>query len=81
MEIGPITGIRPMPMLKPSRSQDELAGVFATDLRRQDEEESYTPNHKAARGLEDEEEGGLTDESASGEPEPLTPPRNISFFA
>ena len=34
MEIGPITAIRPVPMLKPLRSDVDLSGVFAIEFRK-----------------------------------------------
>lgn len=57
MEIGPITSIRPVPVVRPSRTNDDLSGVFSVEFRKQNQDETYTPSHqKASRGLEDEDD-------------------------
>jgi hypothetical protein len=79
MEIGPVIGIRPVTMVKPTTSSPDLTGVFAIEFRGQ-QEETYSPaNQRAARGLEDEESG---DESlAEPAEQPVEAPRKFSFFA
>jgi hypothetical protein len=91
MGIGPIIGIRPIPMVKPPASAPDLTGVFDIEFRRQEQDETYSPSHQAlARGLEDEESGedtlSLGDEqppeenSTSFEHDPANQ-RRVSFFA
>jgi len=80
VEIGPISGIRPVAMVKPAERSADLAGVFAVELRRQGEDESYAPSQQAKRGLEEEdaEDGVGRDERAEVGG---TGDRTISFFA
>jgi hypothetical protein len=82
MEIGPITAVRPVAMIKPSRSAPDLSRVFEVEYLGQSGDDEYTAaNRKAARGLEDEEED-LAEESAGAEfPEAVAPSTKISFFA
>lgn len=88
MEIGPITAIRPVPMVKPLRSDVDLSGVFAIEFRKGTGEEADQSSHrKVARGLEDEEaqdeesregieDAGTDSLSSAGNAE-----NTISFFA
>ena len=81
--IGPITGIRPMTAINPTRSVEDLSGIASVKFGGRDQEESYTPSHqKASRGLEDEEEDGLgtEDDAESSAPYPAGVSK-ISFFA
>lgn len=77
MEIGPISGIRPLAMVKPPAQAPDLAGVFAVELRKQDEEENYSGNQRASRGLEEEDERGLNEGETAGSNEGTT----VNFFA
>lgn len=91
MEIGPIVGVRPITMVKPSSSSRDLSGVFAIEFRSQSQDESYSPSQKrAARGLEDEEseDESLVEENEQSRNETsrdsdwqATPRRQVSFFA
>jgi hypothetical protein len=91
MAIGPIIGIRPITMVKPSASAPDLTGVFAVEFRAQEQDESYSSSHqRSARGLEDEEteddtlslssEQPAEDNSSSFQLESATQ-RKVSFFA
>lgn len=85
MEIGPIAGIRPVPMIRTSSPAPDLAGVFAVELRKQAHQDA-PPHQRVARGLEDEEadahSADADDESSSGETAPDAQPHSrVSFFA
>ena len=90
MEIGPIVGIRPITMIKPTASSPDLTGVFAIEFRGQ-QDETYSPgNQHTSRGLEDEESGDellaeaadqpVEELSVDSEDQPASP-RKVSFFA
>jgi hypothetical protein len=91
MGIGPIVGIRPITMVKPSPSAPDLSGVFAIELRGQERDETYSPsNQSAARGLEDEEleddtgvdaEERAVVEIAAENEQQSEPHRKVNFFA
>jgi hypothetical protein len=55
VEIGPISGIRPVMPGKPAARQADLTGVFAVELREQAREEDDAAGRRASRGLEDED--------------------------
>ena len=82
MDIGPISAIRPVTMVKPSPAAPDLSRVFEAEYLGQPADDEYTPgNRKASRGLEDEEEDDEL-ESASAEAAPFPPASNkVSFFA
>jgi hypothetical protein len=91
MDIGPINAIRPVPAVRPSppgledsSSQNpDLTGVFPTEFRNQQRDDSYSPGRSASRGLEDEND----DQDEAAEPENTQEPHiaassaSISFFA
>ena len=83
MEIGPISAIRPVPMIRPESAPTNLSRVFKAEYRAQRSDDEYSPaNGQAARGLEvEEDEAG--DESAEAEslPEVILPRSKVSFFA
>jgi hypothetical protein len=91
MGIGPIVGVRPITMIKPSASALDLSGVFAIEFRGQERDETYSPSHQsAARGLEDEESDAdsLTEsdeqpveETAFETEQQSEPHRKVNFFA
>lgn len=84
MDIGPIAGIRPVPMVNRFRSADDLSAVFSVEFRKQEQDETYTPSHqKASRGLEDEDEDTLIDgeETYSAGSGMMSGGSKISFFA
>ena len=80
MDIGPISPIRPVSMVRPSppgsEVNPELAGVFAVEFRDQQRDDAYSPSRQPDRGLEDEDETEET-ESASA----VRPQSSVSFFA
>lgn len=85
MEIGPIAGIRPISMIKPSSPASDLSGVFAVELRKQAHEHAAGPE-SLARGLEDEEADDAStsaeDEGSPDDIEPDAQPHSkVSFFA
>jgi hypothetical protein len=67
MDIGPVSAVRPIPSVRPSPPDSgqnpDLTGVFATEFRNQQHDDSYSPSRKASRGLEDEETDGELDDS------------------
>jgi hypothetical protein len=83
MEIGPITAVRPVTMIKPSRSAPDLSHVFEVEYLGQSGDDEYTPaNGNVARGLEDEEED-IADDTADAEAgsETVVSLNKVSFFA
>jgi hypothetical protein len=89
MGIGPIVGIRPITMVKPSVSSPDLSGVFAIEFRGQERDETYS-HQSASRGLEDEESESDSiaepDEQAIEEiafetRRQTEPQRKVNFFA
>jgi len=81
VEIGPIGGIRPVTMVNSAQREADLKGVFAVELRRQGENESYSPSQKASRGLEEddaEEDAAREEEHAAAG---SAPHGSINFFA
>ena len=83
MDIGPISAISPVRMVKPSPVAPDLSRVFEVEYLGQSPEDEYTPaNRKAARGLEDEEDEPETEESSDAMTSLLAaPPSKVSFFA
>ena len=83
MEIGPITAVRPVPMIKPSRGAPDLSRVFEVEYLGQSGDDEYTrANGKAARGLEDEEENIAEETADAGvEAETVVPSNTVNFFA
>ena len=90
MEIGPIIGIRPITIIKPTAASPDLTGIFAIEFRGQQDEAYSSGNQRAARGLEDEESGDESpaepanqaeeELSRDSEHQPASP-RKVSFFA
>ena len=85
MDIGPVNAIRPVQAVRPSppgSSQNpDLTGVFATEFRQQQRDDSYSPSRNPCRGLEDEDDDlDPADETSPGF---LLAPSSstISFFA
>lgn len=79
VEIGPISGIRPVTLVKPVARESDLAGVFAVELRQQARDEDGAESRKAARGLEEDEledDGLASDEENAG-----TKGSKVNFFA
>ncbi len=83
MEIGPITAVRPVPMIKPSGGTPDLSRVYEVEYLGQSTDDEYTPaSGKAVRGLEDEEEDAA-EETADGatEAEDASHSSTVNFFA
>ena len=86
MEIGPITGIRPVAMAPRTRSADDLSAVFQVEFRKQGGEETYSPSEEQGDGRFEEEEIELDASSDDSDADDHTtaPERRgsgISFFA
>ena len=65
MEIGPITAVRAVPLVKPLRPNGDLSAVFAVEFRKQADEQTYSSNRqKASRGLEEQD---IQDEQSEGD--------------
>jgi len=81
MDVGPISSIRPVTMIKPSSSAPDLSRVIEVEYLGQSGDDEYTPaDRKASRGLEDEEEEtGL--EPATDSEAQRTPAASVSLFA
>jgi hypothetical protein len=83
MDIGPISAISPVTMVKPSPVAPDLSRVFEVEYLGHTPDDEYTPaNRKAARGLEDEEDESEADESSDA-PTSSQPTSfgKVSFFA
>lgn len=83
MEIGPITAVRPVPMIKVSRGAPDLSRVYEVEYLGQSDDDEYSRgNGRATRGFEDEEED-IADQTtdASMEAENAVPSSKVSFFA
>ncbi len=83
MEITPITGIRPAPMVNPSAAAPDLSRVFEAEYLGQSADDAYTPSQKkASRGLEEEDEDAeLVEELEESVPYAMVPTAKVSFFA
>ena len=57
MDIGPISAIRPVTMVRPSAAAPDLSHVYEVEYLGEPGDDEYTPaNREAARGLEEEDE-------------------------
>lgn len=83
MEIGPITAVRPVIMIKSPRGAPDLSRVFEVEYLGQPGDDEYTPaNGKAERGLDDEEEDAAEEPGdGSAQAEGIPPSRKVSLFA
>ena len=84
MEIGPISGVRPVVMIRPSPEAPDLSRVVEVEHPGRSGDDEYTPaNRKAARGLEDEEDVSAGRESPEPEarPEAADSSCKVNFFA
>jgi hypothetical protein len=84
MEIGPITGIRSMPVVKEPPAGLGLSGVFDIENFARTGDETYTPSGgKSAGGREDEFDDPLDEDEPQGlmRSSDDDPGRKISFFA
>jgi hypothetical protein len=81
MEIGPITAVRPVTMIKSPRGAPDLSRVFEVEYLGQPGDE-YTPaNGKAERGLEDEEDAAEEPEDAGRAAEDVPHSIKVNLFA
>ena len=81
MDIGPISAIRPVTMVKPWPTAPDLSRVFEVEYLGHSGDDEYTSNNrKAARGLEDEEEGEAKAAEAEAPPEGIVA-GSVNFFA
>lgn len=81
VEIGPISGIHPVAMVRPGERFADLGKVFAAELRHQGGGAEDSPNEKAKRGLEEED----VEDGAGGEEDVMkaggVSDRTVNFFA
>lgn len=81
MDIGPVSAVRPVTMIRPSQAAPDLSRVGETENRGRSGDDEYTPaDGKPARGLEDEEEEAAGEES-SEVPMRRIPSGSVSIFA
>ncbi len=82
MEIGPITAVRPVPMIKVSRGAPDLSRVFEVEYLGQSGDDEYSrANGKAARGLEDEEDVAEEPADAGVHAESIPHSSKVDLFA
>ncbi|HEY1985678.1 MAG TPA: hypothetical protein VGG85_09730 [Terracidiphilus sp.] len=83
MEIAPISGIRSVPMVKPSPAAPDLSRVFEAEYLGQSADDAYTPSHKRiSRTLEDEDDDAeLVDDCDEPTSRAIVPITKISYFA
>ena len=84
MDIGPISAIPPVTMVKSSPAAPDLSRVFEAEYLGQSRDDEYSPAHrKAARGLEDEDEEGELEASPEPDvvPQSAMAPGSVSLFA
>ena len=84
MEIGPVTGIRNVPVIKAPPADMGLSAVFDIENFARIGDETYTPNSgKSAGGREDEFDDPLVEEESEPKIKAVEegPSRQISFFA
>jgi hypothetical protein len=83
MEIGPITAVRPVSMIKPLRGAPDLSRVFEVEYLGQPGDDEYTPaNGKAERDLDDEEgDAAKETEGAEAQAETVVRSSKVNLFA
>ena len=84
MEIGPVIGIRNVPVLKAPPADMGLSAVFDIENFARIGDETYSPNGgKSAGGREDEFDDPLDEEESESRINAVEegPSRQISFFA
>lgn len=82
MDIGPVSAIRPVTMVKPSLTAPDLSRVFEVEYLGQSKDDEYTSaDRKASRGLEDEEDTSLAEAPAYETPNAAEDSGKVSFFA
>jgi len=84
MEIGPVSGIRAVPMIKAPPAEPGLSGVFDIENFARSGDETYTPSAgKSAGGREDEFDDPIEEDEAEARLRTAEDGngRKISFFA
>ncbi|HEY3626539.1 MAG TPA: hypothetical protein VGL00_09650 [Terracidiphilus sp.] len=81
MDIGPISAIRPVTMIKPSAAAPDLSRVFEVEYLGQSSDDEYTPHRKAGRGLEDKDQEEEPDATEFEMSEAANFSGKVSFFA
>ena len=82
MEIGPVSAIRPVTMIKPSSTAPDLSRVYEVEYLGESGDDEYTPaNRSAARGPEDEDQEGAPDAMEFETPEATNAAGKVNFFA
>jgi hypothetical protein len=84
MEIGPVTSIRALPVVRPLPADPELSGVFDIENFARIGDETYSPSGgKSAGGGEDEFDDPAVEDEDEFQPRVAdpAPPHQISFFA
>ena len=82
MDIGPISAIRPVIMVKPAPAAPDLSRVFEAEYLGQSSDDEYTPNNrKATRGLEDEDQESERNAAESDVAPRVVASGSVSLFA
>jgi hypothetical protein len=84
MEIGPVTGISALPVVRSLPADPELSAVFDIENFARIGDETYSPSGgKSAGGREDEFDDPAVEDEDEFQPQVAepAPPRQISFFA
>ena len=82
MDIGPISAIRPVTMIKPSLRSPDLSRVFEAEYLGQSKDDGYSSeDRKPSRGLEDEEDSQAGEGFAYETPERAEDSGKVNFYA
>ena len=82
MDIGPISAIRPVTMIKPSLKTPDLSRVFEAEYLGQSKDDEYSSdNRKPSRGLEDEEDTDAAETLANETSEGAEGSGKVNFYA
>ncbi len=84
MEIGPVTGVRIVPMVKPKEADLGMTDVYQIERSTRTGDETYLPSKtRAATGFEDEndEYDDPEEDPETGRKAPPEAKRQIDFFA
>jgi hypothetical protein len=81
MDIGPVSAIKPVTMIKPSATAPDLSRVFEVEYLGESGDDEYTPaNRKAGPESEDQEEEAGVETLTEAETQP-PPSGSVSLFA
>jgi hypothetical protein len=82
MDIGPISAIRPVTMIKPSLKAPDLSRVFEAEYLGQSKDDEYSSdNRNPSRGLEDEEDTDAAEALANETSEGAAGSGKVNFYA